>query len=215
VLWASIVSLRTRGRPDKVVQPVRTHAIQGLSIINTLTVSCVHHSESPFDTLLGAMNTKLSVAYMVNLMARLSTRMVDPDPRVTETMFHMWLTDSVAASHTDMLCLARGSEPILWLYAPFQSRPLGKPLPSIMSTCSCPDRSAAEPVTLRRAKSRKEWEVDHNGADGMALHDVVVKATCTVCRQMWPLPSEHLAGTLRKHAGSFAAVVQYFAPVSP
>jgi hypothetical protein len=170
------------------------------------------NSQGPFSTLLGTMNTKLSVAYMVNLMARLSTRTVDPDPCATETMFQMWLTDSVAASHTDILCLARGSAPMLWLYAPFQSRPLGKPLPNIMAACSCPGVPDVEPKALRRLNSRKAWEVDHNGADGVELCDVVVKATCTVCRQLWPLPSEHLAGTLRKYAGSFAALVPYFAP---
>ncbi|KAB5587679.1 Hydrocephalus-inducing protein [Ceratobasidium theobromae] len=168
--------------------------------------------KGPFDTLLGAMNTRLSVAYMLNLIARLSTCMVERGPNVTETMFQMWLTDSVAASHTDVLCFARGREPTLWLYAPFQSRPLGKPLPSIMSTCSCPDMPTDRHQALRRLNSRKAWEVDHNGADGVALRDVVVKATCTVCRQMWPLPSEHLAGTLRKYGGTFAAVVPYLAP---
>ncbi|KAB5588351.1 hypothetical protein CTheo_8204 [Ceratobasidium theobromae] len=166
----------------------------------------------PLDTLLGAMNTRMCVAYTINLIARLSTCMVDGDSDAMETMFRLWLTDSVAVSHTDMLCFARGGEPTLWLYAPFQSRPLGMPLPSIMTTCSCPDLNIAEHRTLRRLKSRKAWEVDHNGADGVALRDVAVKASCTVCRQVWPLPADHLAGTLRKYAGNFAAVVPYFAP---
>jgi hypothetical protein len=157
------------------------------------------------------MNTKLSVAYLVNLIVRLSTQIVDPDPCVAERMFQMWLTDSIAASHTNILCLSRGSEPMLWLYAPFQTRPLGKPLPNIMTTCSCPGLAGDELKTLRRLNSRKAWEVDHNGVDGVALRDVVVKATCTVCRQVWPLLLEHLAGTLRKHSGTFAALMPYFA----
>lgn len=161
------------------------------------------------------MNPKLCVGYIVNLAARLSTRMVDPDPRAAETMFRTWLTDSVAASHTDLICLTRGSEPTLWLYAPFQSRPLGKPLPSIIATCTCPGVPSDERVQLRRQGSRKAWEVDHNGKDGVRLCDVVLKATCTVCRQKWPLPSEHLAGTLRKYSGTFAAVVPYMAPTFP
>lgn len=101
---------------------------------------------------------------------------------------------------------------MLWLYAPFQSRPLGKPLPSVISVCSCPDVPPGERLVLRRRNSRKVWEVDHNGADGVLLRDVVLKATCSVCRQVWPLPSEHMAGTLRKHAGIFAAIVPYMAP---
>lgn len=161
------------------------------------------------------MNPKLCVGYVVNLAARLSTKMVDPDPHATETMFQTWLTDSVAASHTDIICFARGSEPMLWLYAPFQSRPLGKPLPSVMSTCSCPDVPSGERLRLRRLNSRKAWEVDHNGADGVRLREVAVKATCTVCRQVWRLPSEHMAGTLRKCSGTFAAIVPYMAPTTP
>ncbi|KAG8736717.1 hypothetical protein FRC10_009026 [Ceratobasidium sp. 414] len=172
------------------------------------------NNNGPFDTLLAAMNIKLCAVYMLNLLARLSTRMVDPDPNATETMFQTWLTDSLAPSHTDILCLARGSAPTLWLYAPFQSRPLGKPLPSIMSMCTCPGVPAGEHKRLRRLNSRKAWEVDHNGADGAALRNVVVKATCTVCRQVWRLPSEHMAGTLRKYSGTFAAMVPYFAPQS-
>jgi hypothetical protein len=161
------------------------------------------------------MNTKLCVGYVVNLVARLSTKLVDPDPHAAETIFRTWLTDSVAASHTDLVCLARGSEPVLWIFAPFQSRPLGKPLPSIITTCSCPGVPQGERLHLRRQNSRKAWEVDHNGADGMLLRDVVLKATCTLCRQVWPLPSEHMAGTLRKYGGMFSAVVPYMAPLSP
>lgn len=170
-------------------------------------------SDGPFDTLIGALNTKLCIGYVVNLAARLSTKLVDHDPHVREKMFQTWLTD-LAASHTDIICLVRGSEPMLWLYAPFQSRPLGKPLPSVISTCSCPGIAPGERLNLRRLNSRKAWEVDHNGKDGVLLRDVVLKATCTVCRQVWPLPSEHMAGTLRQYTGTYAAIVPYMAPKS-
>jgi hypothetical protein len=182
--------------------------------VNLLMIFPTLGSKAPFDSLLGAMNPKLSMAFMGNLMAHLSTQMVDPDPCATETMFQIWWSDSVAASHSNILCIACGNEPMLWIYAPFQSQPLGKPLPSIMSMCSCPGLPVGELKPLRRAKSHKEWEVDHNGADGVALCNVVVKATCTLCQQVWLLPSEHLARMLRKYSRNFAALMPYFAPLS-
>ncbi|KAG9099553.1 hypothetical protein FRC06_005156 [Ceratobasidium sp. 370] len=207
--------------------PVASDVLRGAREARCFVVCCGHplyhsglvaglskwfDSEGLLDTLLMTMNIKLCLVYMLNLLARLSTRMVDADPHAAETMFQTWLSDSLAPSHTDILCLSRRSEPMLWQYAPFQSRPLGKPLPSIMSMCTCPGVPVGEYRQLRRLGSRKAWEVDHNGRDGSALRDVAVKATCTLCRQMWPLPSEHMAGTLRKHLGIYATVVPYFAP---
>ncbi|KAG9126804.1 hypothetical protein FRC07_001877 [Ceratobasidium sp. 392] len=163
-----------------------------------------------FDSLLATMNTKMSPAYTANFLAALSTTMTGPDRQPEETMLRRWISDSVAVSHTDMLCLVRGRQPELWLYAPFQSRPLGRPLPSIMATCTCPDVPHGEFRVVKRHRSRKVWEVDHNGRDGVPLREVRVKATCTICRQMWPLMSHHMAGTLRKYSGIYAAVLPYF-----
>ncbi|QRW09563.1 Hydrocephalus-inducing protein [Ceratobasidium sp. AG-Ba] len=162
------------------------------------------------ESLLCAMNTRLSPAYMVNLIAKISTTMVDPDPDASETLFRLWISDTLAASHTNLLFLAREAEPTMWLYAPFQSRPLGKTLPSIFSACSCPGLSPGEQRSRRRQGSRKTWDVSHDGRDGQLLRDVVVYAKCSICGQSWPLLSDYFAGRLRKYAGVFAAVVPYF-----
>ncbi|QRV85102.1 helicase domain-containing protein [Ceratobasidium sp. AG-Ba] len=159
--------------------------------------------------LLAAMNTKLSPAYLVPLTVTYSTMLIRSGNQCAESMFRLWLADSLAPAHTDIFCWSRERVPELWVYAPFQSRPLGKPLPDILSTCTCPGLPDGPPRVLRNG-SRKSWEVDHNGSDGCQLRDVIVKATCTVCRQMWPLHSEHMTGTLRKYKGVYAAVVPYF-----
>ncbi|QRV80756.1 Hydrocephalus-inducing protein [Ceratobasidium sp. AG-Ba] len=167
------------------------------------------------ESLLCAMNTRLSPAYMVTLIAKISTTLVDPDPDASETLFRLWISDTLAASHTNVLYLAREAEPTMWLYAPFQSRPLGKALPNIMSACSCPGLSPGEYRLRRRQGSRKTWDVNHNGRDGQLLQDVVVYAMCSICGQSWPLLSDYFSGRLRKYAGVFAAVVPYFfAPTS-
>ncbi|KAG8715073.1 hypothetical protein FRC08_011025 [Ceratobasidium sp. 394] len=170
-------------------------------------------SDAGFDSLLASMNLRLSPAYLVNLVAKITTGLVEQAPWAAETMFRMWLADSIAPSHSDMLLLARKREPELWLYAPFQSRPLGKPLPNVLAVCSCPGLSGGgtENKVLRRAGGRKVWDVRQtNGKDGTPLRDVRVQAACLVCRQSWPLPSEHMDGVLRKYFGTFGAVVPYF-----
>lgn len=44
-------------------------------------------------------------------------------------------------------------------------------------TRSCPNVLLGERLVLRRQHSRKVWQVDHNGADGVLLGDVALKAT--------------------------------------
>ncbi|QRW09545.1 helicase domain-containing protein [Ceratobasidium sp. AG-Ba] len=137
--------------------------------------------DAPLNSLLCAMNKKLGPVYMLNLIAKISTTMVDPDPDAAETLFRLWISDTLAAPHTNILFLAQNAEPTMWLYAPFQSRPLGKALPNILSVCSCPDLPPGDYRSRRRQGSRKTWDVNHNGRDGQPLRDVVVHAKCSIC----------------------------------
>jgi hypothetical protein len=168
-------------------------------------------SDGIFDSILGCMNTRLAPAYMVNVLGKWVAKLSEMVPKPGDAMFRAWVTDSIAVGHSDMVYLSREAEPELWLYAPMQSRPLGKSLPSILATCSCPGFSAGETSQRRRAGGRKTWDVRHtNGKDGTLLREVSVTASCLICKQSWPLPSEHMVGVLRKHYGVFSAIVPYF-----
>lgn len=97
----------------------------------------------------------------------------------------------------------------MWLFSPFDSHPLGKELPHLLTVCSC-QRNSDLAGQCQKA-DRKVWIVSHDAQDGMLLRDVVVKAKCSVCRQMWMLPTEHFAGNVYCHAGRYAAIVPIFA----
>jgi hypothetical protein len=166
-------------------------------------------SDGMLDSLVGCLNKKFSPAFMVNVFAKWSKALVNETGEACKAMHHIWMRDTIACSHSDLLCLARGRRPELWLYAPFQSRPLGKPLPSLLSVCPCSPASneQAQAANIRR---RKIWKVEHNGNPGSKLRNVKVKAICQACRQAWPLPQESLAGSLMKINGVYGAVVPYF-----
>ncbi|KAF8597009.1 hypothetical protein BDV93DRAFT_513684 [Ceratobasidium sp. AG-I] len=165
----------------------------------------------PFDSLLGCMNLKLAPAFMLNLVTKMTTKLAKVDQWAEEKMLECWLTDGIACNHTDMLLLTKRSPPVMWLFAPFESRPLGKELPSLLSVCSCPQLSTSR-TDPAEGWNRKVWRVTHDWKKGKPLNEVIVKASCSVCGQMWLLPSEHLAGSLRRVDGLFAAVVPYFSP---
>ncbi|QRV74571.1 Hydrocephalus-inducing protein [Ceratobasidium sp. AG-Ba] len=166
-------------------------------------------SEQRFDYMLGCYNTRLAPAFVVNLAAKLSTTVMDSLLHGGVEAFRAWVTDSLAFSHSDLIFLAPNIKPELWFYAPMQSRPLGKPLPDLLAVCSCPN-GPLEGRSVRRG-SRKVWDVRYEGAvDRAKLRDVRVNARCSVCRQQWPLPSEHLSGVLRQYMSSYVAVVPYF-----
>ncbi|KAG8791751.1 hypothetical protein FRC12_008232 [Ceratobasidium sp. 428] len=163
---------------------------------------------SLFDSLVGCLNKKLSPAYMANLVTMFSYHLIGVSGDARKTLHCTWMTESIACSHTDLLHMAPGRAPEMWLYAPFQSRPLGKPLPNVFSVCPCP--SLIDPESGRTSARKKIWKVDHKGRPGSKLRDVKVKAICQGCRQAWPLPYEALQGTLVRVAEVYGAVVPYF-----
>lgn len=126
-----------------------------------------------------------------------------------ENMLESWLTDG-ACNHSDLIYFPKQGTVEMWCFSPFQTRPLGKELPSLLQTCTCPN--PRPPKDTKSAEgSRRIWRVVHNGKDRSALKDVEVLALCSACGQTWKLPTEHLDGQLRKLGGLFAAVVPYFA----
>jgi hypothetical protein len=151
---------------------------------------------------------------MVSVLCRWSTRLVEQDKWAHDIMRKTWLTDGPARIHTDIVYMAVNEEPEMWLYAPFQSRPLGKPLPSLLKVCTCPGIARKPDGTPVAQQPRKVWKVTHSGKAPNALRDVSVKASCTVCKQSWSLPSENLSGRLDNAGGKYCAIVPYFAGVN-
>ncbi|KAG8720297.1 hypothetical protein FRC09_009790 [Ceratobasidium sp. 395] len=160
------------------------------------------------DSLVGCLNKKLSPAYLANLVTMFSYHLIEVSGDAKNTLHRTWMTESIACSHSDLLYMAPGRAPEMWLYAPFQSRPLGKPLPSVFSVCPCPN--PIDPASGKTHARKKIWKVEHEGRPGCKLRDVKVKAICQGCRQAWPLPYESLQGTLVRVADVYGAVVPYF-----
>lgn len=152
----------------------------------------------------GTMNKRLLPAYLVNLVSQSSVTLLGFTTWSGQLLLDTWLRDSLASTHTDLIYFTQKKEPSLFCFSPFQSRPLGKDLPSLLSSCDCSDGPA--PGGTRQ----KIWRVTHNGHDLSQLKDVVVQASCSFCRRQWILQERNLPGVLHKIAGLYAAEIPYF-----
>ncbi|KAG8716467.1 hypothetical protein FRC08_009474 [Ceratobasidium sp. 394] len=170
-------------------------------------MNCRH---GPLDTLIGCLNPKLAPAFMINMVARITTGVAGFGESGRYIILDSWLSDGVACNHSDLIYMAARERPLVWLFSPFNSRPLGKELPHLLSVCSCQSsRGPDSEQTPRRA--RKVWIVSHKESADRKLRNVQLKARCSVCNQAWILPTEHMDGCLYTHGGLYAALVPYFA----
>ena len=158
-------------------------------------------------SLVGTKNMRLSPAYMVNLIAQTSITMMGYSTWGAMEMLDSWLRDSVASTHTDLVFFSRGEIPQLFHFSPFQSRPLGKDLPSILSSCNC---TGSGQKTPHERRLRKIWKVAHNATSGSLLKGVVLVASCSVCGKTWYFQKADLPGVLLKVSGLYAAKIPYF-----
>ncbi|KAG8736225.1 hypothetical protein FRC10_009556, partial [Ceratobasidium sp. 414] len=115
-----------------------------------------------FNALVGCLNKKLAPAFVVNLVVRVTTSVVGTDESPGEEMFNCWLSDGLACNHTDLVYLAKGLPSFMWLFSPFNSRPLGKELPNLLGVCSCQRDSV--PGGDDQPTRRKIWIVSHDGS---------------------------------------------------
>lgn len=163
-----------------------------------------------FDVLAGCLNLKLAPGFMLNMVARMTVSLIASAQWEVDEMFACWLRDGAACNHSDLIVLVKNQPPSMWLFSPFNSRPLGKELPSLLNVCSCPQLGTWAQADLRQRR-RKVWIVKHTASEKKSLRDVEVRAQCSRCLQTWILPTEHLTGQLKKVSGLYAAVVPYFA----
>ncbi|CAE6434934.1 unnamed protein product [Rhizoctonia solani] len=124
------------------------------------------------DSLLSFFNIKLAPAFVAGMIARMTTGLARRGVTwARSTHINTWLTDSVACGHSDILYMDRFNPPHMWLFSPFDSRPLGKELPHLMEMCKCTQQK--EPSEdERRRRTRKVWMVSHNGKTGTALREI-------------------------------------------
>jgi hypothetical protein len=147
---------------------------------------------------------------MIDLVSKASIDLLGYDAWSPRGLLELWLRHDLASTHTDLICISREEDPELWLFSPFQTRPLGKELPSILMTCSCSSLDKPGSRRTGNSQTRTIWKVTHNSKHGKALRDIAVKAACSTCKQTWILPTADLVGKLHHTAGLYAAIVPYF-----
>ncbi|KAG9093506.1 hypothetical protein FS749_014268 [Ceratobasidium sp. UAMH 11750] len=164
-----------------------------------------------FNALIGCLNKKLAPAFIINLVARVTTSLVGADESPGQEVLNCWLSEALACGHTDLIYMTKGLPPCMWIFSPFNSRPLGKELPNLLGVCSCQQERV--PGGGNQLSLRKFWIVSHEGSahHGKPLREVRVKATCSRCAQTWIMPVDDLDGHLHIHGGLYAVVVPYFA----
>lgn len=150
------------------------------------------------------MNKRLVPAYLVGLISKSAVELLGFGEWTTRMVLDNWLRDSPASTHTDLIFFGRQQEPMLFCFSPFQTRPLGKNLPSLLNTCDCKESG-------RRKESRQKiWRVTHTGHLDRRLDEVEVTVRCSLCGREWKLRERGLPGVLVKIGGLYAAEVPYF-----
>lgn len=148
------------------------------------------------------MNKRLLIAYLVNLVANSAVELLGYHTWTSRMVLDNWLRDSLACTHTDLIFFTRKAEPTRFCFSPFQTRPLGKDLPSLFASCDC--------GAVGSGRGRKIWDVRHDGHHGKKLKDVLVTVRCSFCGRRWTLQEPQLPGILVKIGGLYAAEVPYF-----
>lgn len=127
-----------------------------------------------------------------------------------------WMLDEMASAHTDLVLLSPSRLPDMYLFAPFKSRPLGRDLPSIFHTCSCP--SIKKPAS---STTYKEWIVKHKilkpnkeAPPSDNLSRVKIWILCSRCQQKWDLDTSDVPGKLFAVGGLNYVQLPYFRPLS-
>lgn len=136
-----------------------------------------------------------------------------------DLVMDLWIRNTLSNGHTDLIYFERNRQPEMFFFSPFQTRPLGISLPSLLSHCPCmteqPEDSLMhedqQPERQGATKGvRKIWRVDHKGKMHMALGQVQIKLRCTCCKRTWKIQKPDLKGVLWKSGGLYASVVNYF-----
>ncbi|CAE6475595.1 unnamed protein product [Rhizoctonia solani] len=163
------------------------------------------------DAMIWCLDKDISTSFFATFLANLSTNRAGDSKEMGTVILNSWLGDDIVCHHSNMLYMERDTRPMMWCYSPFQSRPLGKPLPDLSRVCSCPGLDIDRSDSDSEEQGRKFWHVSHNAKHGMLLKDIVAKAECSICGRYWPLPTESLTGSMHCYNGRYAAIIPYWA----
>lgn len=139
---------------------------------------------------------------MVDLLCQAVVDLLGYSTWKWELLVDLWLRNTLANGHTDLIYFARREEPRAFFFSPFQTRPLGIPLPSVLSACPCRPEG--------QQNRRKVWQVQHTGYHEKDLGGIVVTVKCSGCKSIWHLSKPSLNGRLWKCGGLYASVVKCF-----
>lgn len=179
----------------------------------TIVLQTYLTSVQPFQHLVGFLNTRLAPSLLTSMLPWVVVESLGRDESFASALVEHWMCDEMASTHTDVILLSPGTLPELYLFAPFQSRPLGRPLPSIVHTCLCPSIKKPAP-----SDTSKKWIVKHNirksaeTSDGTSCVDIRVR--CSRCQAQWDLDTKDFPGKLIGVGGLYYARLPYFKSLS-
>ncbi|KAG8712535.1 hypothetical protein FRC08_014450 [Ceratobasidium sp. 394] len=172
-----------------------------------------------FEHVVGFLNTKLTPSLLGSMLSWVVVDSLGLCSDFPTVVVQQWMRDEMASTHSDIIILSARSEPMVYRFAPFQSRPLGRDLPSILHACPCP------PVFRGGKVVQKTWSVKHTIAwqsdpqdrrkgsgtfDSVELNRVQVTIACSRCDQAWLLDNKSMPGRLFTVGGLHCVQCPYF-----
>ncbi|QRV83744.1 NAD-dependent histone deacetylase SIR2 [Ceratobasidium sp. AG-Ba] len=130
------------------IQPVLSHAAS----LDATLLCCGHLFKSPqlvgylqhlmsqwpiLENIVGCLNTRLPASVTTSLLSSVVMDALGYGREFPTSFVENWMRDEMASSLTDLILFSQKSEPIMYCFAPMQTRPLGRPLPSVLHTCGC------------------------------------------------------------------------------
>jgi hypothetical protein len=147
---------------------------------------------------------------MVDLVCQAAVDLLGYSSWRWQLLVDLWLRNTLANGHSDLIYFERLHRPRAFFFSPFLTRPLGIPLPSILTFCPCKVESQQGDLQGNNRGVRKVWKVSHKGRKDMPLGQVVIKVQCSCCKRSWRIQKPGLKGVLWTSGGLYASIVDYF-----
>lgn len=116
-----------------------------------------------------------------------------------QSLIHSWLLSRTLRLSSNLVQFAKQGEPTLIVSSPWETRPLGRPLPDINSTCDCRSSDRSHP--------HRRWNVSHTAVEGMQASAVDIRVECSACWRRWDLPTSTCTGIIHEHGGLYVVEI--------